>query len=137
MERSASETGLTGRNEHSVSSTQNQSSFGLCIGTNRSNIKILIFFAFLSLDRFKDEIECDRIVLRAFLSPHLVATFRASKPDYLHQLLHETGGAGGGEGPDGGGHGRKSFSSGAKAAAQVGIVFFWLVGWDGRMGNVI
>ena len=69
-------------------------------------------------DRFKDEVECDRIVLRAFLTPHLVTSFRAAKPDYHHQLLQEAGGAGG-EGPDGGGHGRKSFSSGAKNAAQV------------------
>ena len=73
----------------------------------------------LSLDRFKDEIECDRIVLRAFLTPHLVATFRASKPDYLHQLLQEA--EGNGEGPDGGGLGRKNFSSGTKIAAQVGM----------------
>lgn len=73
----------------------------------------------LSLDRFKDEIECDRIVLRAFLTPHLVATFRASKPDYLHQLLQEA--EGNGEGPDGGGLGRKSFSSGTKISAQVGM----------------
>lgn len=72
-----------------------------------------------SLDRFKDEIECDRIVLRAFLTPHLVATFRASKPDYLHQLLQEA--EGNGEGPDGGGLGRKSFSSGTKISAQVGM----------------
>lgn len=71
----------------------------------------------LSLDRFKDEIECDRIVLRAFLTSHLVATFRASKPDYLHQLLQEA--EGNGEGPDGGGMGRKNFTSGAKNAAQV------------------
>ncbi|KAJ7369631.1 hypothetical protein OS493_037494 [Desmophyllum pertusum] len=41
--------------------------------------------------RFKDEVECDRIVLRAFLTPHLVAAFRAAKPDYLHQLLQEAG----------------------------------------------
>lgn len=67
--------------------------------------------------RFKDEIECDRIVLRAFLTPHLVATFRASKPDYLHQLLQEA--EGNGEGPDGGGLGRKSFSSGTKISAQM------------------
>ena len=73
----------------------------------------------LSLDRFKDEIECDRIVLRAFLTSHLVATFRASKPDYLHQLLQEA--EWNGEGPDGGGLGRKSFSSGTKIAAQVGM----------------
>lgn len=68
--------------------------------------------------RFKDEVECDRIVLRAFLTPHLVTSFRAAKPDYHQQLLQEDGGAGG-EGPDGGGHGRKSFSSGTKNAAQV------------------
>lgn len=76
----------------------------------------MIFFGSLFLDRFKDEIECDRIVLRAFLSPHLVASFRASKPDYFHQLLQEAEGA---EGPDGTGAGRKGFSSGTKAAALV------------------
>ena len=65
--------------------------------------------------RFKDEVECDRIVLRAFLTPHLVTSFRAAKPDYHHQLLQEAGGAGG-EGTDGGGHGRKSVT---KNAAQV------------------
>jgi len=74
----------------------------------------------LSFYRFKDEVECDRIVLRAFLTPHLVTSFRAAKPDYHHQLLHEAGGAGG-EGPDGGGQGRKGFSSGAKNAAQVRV----------------
>ncbi|XP_068733143.1 cilia- and flagella-associated protein 44-like isoform X1 [Montipora capricornis] len=69
--------------------------------------------------RFKDNIECERIVLRAFLSPHLVTTFRASKPDDFYQLLQEAVGAGGGEGPDGGGAGRKSFVGGAKIAALM------------------
>ena len=39
--------------------------------------------------RFKDEIECDRIVLRAFQTPHKVSAFRSSKPDYLQQLIQE------------------------------------------------
>lgn len=94
----------------------------IVLGTEGSNNKILHSLPFLFLGRFKDEIECDRIVLRAFLSPHLVATFRASKPDYFHQLLQEAVEAGGGEGPDGGGAGRKTFSSGTKAAALVRIV---------------
>lgn len=71
------------------------------------------------LDRFKDDIECERIVLRAFLSPHLVATFRASKPDYFHQLLNEALGTGSGEGPDVGVVWRKTLVGGAKAAALV------------------
>ncbi|XP_067037270.1 cilia- and flagella-associated protein 44-like isoform X2 [Acropora muricata] len=69
--------------------------------------------------RFKDDIECERIVLRAFLSPHLVATFRASKPDYFHQLLNEALGTGSGEGPDVGVVGRKTLVGGAKAAALL------------------
>ena len=79
---------------------------------------MLITSVYTSFCRFKDEVECDRIVLRAFLSPHLVTSFRAAKPDYHHQLLQEADGTGG-EGPDGGGHGRKSSSSGTKNAAQV------------------
>ena len=50
-----------------------------------------------------------------------MTTFRASKPDDFYQLLHEAVGAGGGEGPDGGGAGRKSFAGGAKIAALVWI----------------
>ena len=76
---------------------------------------MLVFFPC----RFKDEVECDRIVLRAFLTPHLVTAFRAAKPDYLHQLLQEAGGTRSGEGTDGGVSGRKSFSSAAQKAAQV------------------
>ncbi|XP_031554688.1 cilia- and flagella-associated protein 44-like isoform X2 [Actinia tenebrosa] len=54
--------------------------------------------------RFKDEVECERIVLRAFLTEHLVSSFRASKPDYLHLLLQEAEGTTGKgqEGQDGG-----------------------------------
>lgn len=69
--------------------------------------------------RFKDEVECDRIVLRAFLTPHLVTAFRAAKPDYLHQLLQEAVGTGGGEGTDGGASGRKTFTSASQKAAQM------------------
>ena len=29
-------------------------------------------------DRFKDTVECERVVVKAFLTPHEVATFRAS-----------------------------------------------------------
>lgn len=57
--------------------------------------------------------------MRAFLSPHLVATFRASKPDYFHQLLNEALDTGSGEGPDVGVIGRKTLVGGAKAAALV------------------
>lgn len=66
--------------------------------------------------------------MRAFLSPHLVATFRASKPDYFYQLLNEAVGTGSGEGPDVGVVGRKSLVGGAKAAALVTTFTLLFVG---------
>ena len=40
----------------------------------------------ISICRFKDVVECDRIVVKAFQSPHEVASFRASKlsDDFYH-----------------------------------------------------
>ena len=40
----------------------------------------------VKLCRFKDVVECDRIVVKAFQSPHEVASFRASKlsDDFYH-----------------------------------------------------
>ncbi|XP_048588414.1 cilia- and flagella-associated protein 44-like isoform X2 [Nematostella vectensis] len=57
-------------------------------------------------NRFKDELECERIVLIAFLTEHQVSSFRKSKPDYLQQLLQDAEGptsktAEGGEGVGG------------------------------------
>lgn len=54
-------------------------------------------------DRFKDEIECERIVLRAFQTTHKVSSFRASKTEYLKQLIREAdeNASRGGDGADG------------------------------------
>ena len=43
-----------------------------------------------SCSRFKDVVECERIVLKAFMTPHEVTSFRASKlSDDFYQLKAE------------------------------------------------
>ena len=44
------------------------------------------FFQTLSFSRFKDVVECERIILKAFMTGHEVSSFRANKlsEDFYH-----------------------------------------------------
>lgn len=48
---------------------------------------VVFFFTLMFLCRYKDVVECERIVVKAFKTPHEVASFRAAKlSDDFYQM---------------------------------------------------